>query len=502
MKQKSLANNIVILISLTILLKCVGFINRIVIAYYFGTSSLTDIYYNASGFVDGISAVILASLSVGIINIYINNKNKRDNNKFISNLVVVIVLFMVFLALLLFFSSGVIAKMLAPAYGSKDTMYLKNILKWMCMVLPFQGCIAVYSAVLEAEKRFTPVRLTGTATSVINIMCILLLAKRIHTATLLVSYIIGIVFNAIFLVVNAGKLCRFRPKKVLEDKDLKKLLFLIIPILIGTAGHELNLMIDKSVASQITFGAVSALSYSCVLYLFVENVIINSIVTAVFPDMTEKIMNSDKEQLALGTQNVICFAECVLIPIVICILFVSTEITKVVYMRGSFDVNSVSLTSAALCGYVIGLPFLALRDIVTRVYYAFGDTKTPVVINLVAVGINIVLDIVLAKQLGIFGITLATSLANAFSGIVLAVFVSRHFQLFKSNKFCKRLAMISFGIIPMWLTGLLFPKISNDIFLIFLYASCFVIIQFIWVVITKVFTIEEIKKVVMRARRK
>ena len=46
--KKNLANNIFLLITLTLLLKCIGFVNRIAIAYHFGTSNVTDIFYNAS----------------------------------------------------------------------------------------------------------------------------------------------------------------------------------------------------------------------------------------------------------------------------------------------------------------------------------------------------------------------------------------------------------------------------------------------------------------------
>ena len=340
-----------------------------------------------------------------------------------------------------------IVRMLAVSYSDHTYSLMSILLKIMIWSLPFQGLVTIYGAVLQANNNFTPVKLTGTFSSIVSIICILILYRYIGIYAIVVSFITGFIVNAVFLRINIGKKFRFLSGRFYKDRDIKLLLFMVTPIMFGVAGHEVNLIIDKSVAALVGEGAVTALSYSCVLYLLVENVIINSIVTAIFPDMAEKVQRGENVELAHNSKKAILLAEFLLIPIVIFTFFNATGITRIAYMRGNFDNNSLILTSAALQGYVIGLPFLAIRDIITRVYYAYKDTKLPVYINLLSVVINIILDFVLYKPLGIMGITLSTSVSNIFSGLIMLLMIRKYNKLIFEKNLIKELLILYSPII-------------------------------------------------------
>lgn len=464
MKTNSLTKNVVSLILLTLILKGFGFVNRILIAFYFGTSEFTDIFYNASGFVDSVVATITASLSVAITNIYLENKNRKNNDCFVSSLVIVLSAIMQLLTILVFIFSFYISSFLAPGYTIESKKVLANTLWLLSLTFPFHGVIAVYSSVLQAEKNFIPVKLTGTISSILTIISMVLLAGQYGINALIISYILGSVLNAFFLIFSARKDVSFRFKLDLDAIQWKRIFKMMIPLLIATAAHELNLTIDRSIASGIATGAVSALSYSCVLYLFIENVIINSLVMALFPELKEKAIRNSQERIAMDINNVIFFGETLLIPVSIWIALNTTEITKLIYMRGSFDMDSLSLTSAALVGYIVGLPFLFVRNICMQFFYANENTKTPVRYNLIAIGINIVLDYIMANLFGIIGITLATSIASIISATFMLSRCSRENDLILSKRVKKELLLL---FISNFMTGLLFycgKKLSENLF--------------------------------------
>lgn len=428
MKQnRALGINIVRLIFLTLVLKCIGFINRIVIAYFYGATAATDIYYNVSGFVDSIASILLAGLSIGIINVYISNVDGCDKKTFISNVETIVVLIMMGIMVGCIIFSNQVSHVLAVNYSDKQYEQMSLLIKILVIALPLQGLVTIFGAVLQAQNIFIPVRLTGTFSSIISIICVMLLNKRLGIYALVASFILGYLFNALFLRFHVGLSHKYSIHKFYKDANIRKLLILVFPLILGMAGHEVNLIIDKSVASRLAEGAVSALSYSCVLYLLIENTIINSIVTVLFPNIAEDIKNGKDSKLGRNVKSIIVFAEALLIPIVIFSYFNAENITRIVYYRGSFDLNSLSLTSCALQGYVVGLPFLAIRDIAMRVYYAYGDTKAPVMINLLSVIINIFLDFILYKPLGVLGITLSTSISNAIAGMIMILYV-RHYN--------------------------------------------------------------------------
>ena len=211
MNNKKLANNIVTLIMMTLILKGMGFVNRIIIAYFFGTTSETDIYYTASGFVDSIASILIASLTIGIINVYITSKG--DKNIFVTNLAIISTILMMTIGIVIVIGSTNVSNVLAPAYDNDERLQLEKILRVMTISFPFQGIIAVLSAVLQAEKRFMPVKLLGSITSIINIFCLILFAKKIGTNSLIVSYVIGVITNALFLIFNSRKYIKLKKFK-------------------------------------------------------------------------------------------------------------------------------------------------------------------------------------------------------------------------------------------------------------------------------------------------
>jgi putative peptidoglycan lipid II flippase len=99
----------------------------------------------------------------------------------------------------------------------------------------------------------------------------------------------------------------------------------------------------------------------------------------------------------------------------------SNKIIELLYGRGAFENNSVLLTSGALRFYSVGLIGMALREVVSRGFYALEDSITPVKNAVIAVCLNVILNIVLSKYLGINGVALATSIAASFTTILLFI---------------------------------------------------------------------------------
>ena len=500
-QKKSVIKNVVLLMILSVALKGVGFLNRIVIAYYFGTTNATDIYYNASGFVESVSSAVLAGLTVGIVSIYLQEKDQIENRHFVSNVVIWIMVIMGILMFLCIGASDLFTDMLASNYSKEMKAQMSLMLKILALAFPFQGLITVFGAVLQAERKFTPIKLTGALTSAVSIACTVLLVNRIGNHSLVVAFLVGCVLNAAFLRFNLRGYFCFSPYHFFKDPKVKKLLRLVLPLLIGLAAHEFNLIVDKVVASGVTEGAVSALSYSCVLYLFIENVIINSIVTAIFPDMTQKLSDGKERELAAGVKNMLVFAEFLLIPMVVFTVLNATNIVRLVYMRGNFSGKSLSLTSAALAGYVLGLPFLALRDIITRVYYAYGDTRSPVIINMISIVINILLDFVLGHYFGVFGITLSTSVSNAFSGILIALCVKKYNMDIFDRKLFKELVVLFGNAIVSCLLVYMIVKHYSGIVAMFLSLFSILLLEVVCVVVFKTLIYQLIMAEIQKRRK-
>lgn len=235
---------------------------------------------------------------------------------------------------------------------------------------------------------------------------------------------------------------------------------MVFPLTLGMAAHQVNLIIDKSIASTVTVGAITALSYASFLYLCIENIIIQNVSTAIFPEIAVEFLKTRNDELiAKKVRGTMLCTIYLLLPIVVSCFMYADFMVSCIYMRGSFNSDSLFLTVMAFQGYLIGLPFLAVRDIITRVFYTYSDTKTPVKIGICSVIINIVLDYILSIHLGLFGITLATSISNALSAILMCCFVKIHNKHIIILELKKDINAIVLILIISYLTGIAMLRI-------------------------------------------
>lgn len=478
-ETNNISKNIGLLILLSFLLKGIGFINRIVLAYKFGTTDGTDIYYIASGFIEAVTAIILESLSVGVVNIYVKNRGKSEKtNSFVSLTLLIVEISMCILCLATILCSKQIATILAAGYSHDLSTKLANYLVIMSFSYLFYGVTNIFCAMLQAEEKFVPVKLTGTISSISSILIVFFLADLVGEASMVIAFISAAIFNSIFIFGYVKTHLIFsltNTEKVNEDINL--LIKMAWPLMLGLAAYEVNLIIDKSVATSLGGGCVSALSYCSVLFVLVDNVIINSTITVLYPNISRLYTRGDYKLIASEIKSTLSFIELLLIPIT-CILFLQSEkIIRILYCYGEFGENSVALTNLALRGYILGLPFRALRDIITRFFYAYGDTRTPMCMNMISIAINIALDFILSRYWGVFGITFATTVSLAFSGIGLYMYGKKYNIDINWEKGKKRCVL--FIIIYILLELIFNWKINISINNLFLSTVAFVIISFV-----------------------
>ena len=105
------------------------------------------------------------------------------------------------------------------------------------------------------------------------------------------------------------------------------------------------------------------------------------------------------------------------------------------------------MTSAALRFYSLGMLAFGLREVLSRAFYALQDTRTPMVNGAIAVVINIVLNLILSRYLGIGGLALATSFSGLVATLLLFVTLREKIGGFGMktvfSSFCKILSCVT-----------------------------------------------------------
>ena len=149
------------------------------------------------------------------------------------------------------------------------------------------------------------------------------------------------------------------------------MLWLIAPVLIGVAVNQINTIVDRTIASTLVEGSISALNYATKLNQFVMGMFIVSISSVVYPMLSKLSSENNKEQFnkSITSVNTVTL---LVIPISIGAIILANPIVKLLFQRGEFDVRATQMTAVALIFYSIGMIGYGLRYIGKSILFITG----------------------------------------------------------------------------------------------------------------------------------
>ena len=159
-----------------------------------------------------------------------------------------------------------------------------------------------------------------------------------------------------------------------------------------------------------------------------------AILSILYPKFSRLVSENNIKELKEQIKYIINMIFIFSIPTMFGIIVLNKEISIFVFGRGNLDKESVLATAKCLSAYSLCFVALCLRDVATKIFYSFKDSKTPVVNSSIGIGLNIILNIILSKYFGIIGIAVATSISTIFISILLFYNLRRYnIYLEKSN---------------------------------------------------------------------
>lgn len=118
----------------------------------------------------------------------------------------------------------------------------------------------------------------------------------------------------------------------------------------------------------------------------------------------------------------------ILAPPVAVFMVAGQPVIAMAFGRGDFTGDDVERTARALLWYAPAVLALGWREIASRSFYAVGDARTPVIVAVGAMALNVVGDLTLGRKLGIPGLAASTTLAFEFAAVATTVLLSRRQQ--------------------------------------------------------------------------
>ncbi len=210
----------------------------------------------------------------------------------------------------------------------------------------------------------------------------------------------------------------FRIPKV--DGEIRVLMSKMLPG-IGAAGiSQLNIFLSTVMAS-FTTGGISYLYYADRIYQLPLAIIGTALGSVMLSELSSAFAASDRTRF-LGLQGrAIEIVLLTTVPITTFIALESHDIVSMLFERGAFDAQAVSQTAKALKIFAFGIPLYSLHKVLSATFFAIGNTRYPMQMAAISLGLNVVVSISLLGLLGHCAVAVGSVAAFGFGTVALGM---------------------------------------------------------------------------------
>lgn len=409
-----------------ILSKVFGLARDVITAGYFGTGMENDAYASAYSLFYLPVLLFNSCITATMVPLYVEERERYSlshSNRFASNALNLFMLAaLVISAVMYIFAKPLVSLIFNfDAEGISLTVKLTRI---MMLGLVFNVASIVFSSLLNAMEKFIAAQLTGFPLSFAVIVAAVGFSGKYGIQALAWGVFSASVLQAAVQIPFMLGWFDYRPVIDFKDKRFHTLLRLAGPAILSMGISEINHLIDRSLASGLATGSISAMNYAYKLITFLLGVLMVPLTTVMFSRMSKSAAAKDSEGVLAMLRRSIVIIMVVTLPILAVAMVMSNDVVKMIYMRGSFTLDSVKRTGSVLLFYLIGVPAFGLKDFLNRTFHSLQDTRTPFVTSCMVVLLNIVLNLILRKFMGANGLALATSIAS-YCGMTLMLILLR-----------------------------------------------------------------------------
>lgn len=425
--MKSFIRNVKIVIIFTIIAKLASFVSEIIIANYLGTTARADAY----SMISGIHAVIYPILGLGVWSVFLPEYQRlktTDINlakKYADGIITLFIILSSTIGLITFLFADGIINCTSPGFDSDTRMMAATLLRIYSPYFVFSTISSIFAAMLQSHGKFVGSQLRELVSYLPLIVLGPILFSNIGVNGFVIALLIGGFLRLVvqFPFINWGY--RYKPTFKFRDASIKKSIKKMPSVLVVSGSDQVLTFVDKMMASTQAIGSVASLNYGVKLVNAANGIITNSISVVLFPEMPKMLAKKQYEELSSLLVKILTLLSIIIFPIMSILMIYSSEIVRMVYARGSFDENSVVVTSAVFCGYLIGFYFIGIKQIIDKVFYSLEKNNTIMILNIINVVLNVVLNVLLMNWLGLAGLAYATSISSIVYILLCLVFLRK-----------------------------------------------------------------------------
>ncbi len=414
----------------SLLSRLLGVVRNRLFAAEFGAGDELDAYFAAFRVPDFLlNLLILGAFSAAFIPVFthlISRKEKKRAFEIVNSVVNLVLVILIVISVIFFFLAPILMTLITPGF-SEDKMRLTVLLTRIMLFSPiFLGLSTIFGGVLNSFRKFFTYALAPVMYNIGIIFGALFLVPLWGIYGLAVGVVVGALLHLLVqLPVVFGIGYRFCFFINLKDYYLIKIGKLMIPRALGLAVSQINLVVITIIASTLMSGSIAVFNFANDLQSLPVSIFGVAFATAVFPVLAASVSLNKAKKFVRSFSYTFRQIVFLIVPASVGLFLLRAQIVRIILGTGKFDWEDTYYTAVTLGLFCLGMIGQALLPLVTRAFFALHDTKTPVLISIITVAINVGLSLLFVRVSGVVGLALAFSLSSLINLSLLYLFLRR-----------------------------------------------------------------------------
>ncbi|MAG28618.1 murein biosynthesis integral membrane protein MurJ [bacterium] len=413
----------IVIAGFSLLSRVLGLVRDRLLFSTFGAGDVLDTYYAAFRLPDLIfNTLVLGALSAAFIPVFLEywHKDKEQAWKIANSVLNIMLVVLVVLGLLAFYFTPELVSLIAPGFDIEKRLATAELTRIMLIGIIFLGLSNIASSMLNAFKRFTAFAIAPVMYNIGIIAGIIVLVPMIGIQGLAWGVVLGAFLHFFVQLPAVSKLgFRYIFRIDLHLKGVWKIGALMLPRTFGLAISQINQVANTVIGSTLAIGSVAIFNAANNLQTVPIGIFAIPIALAYFPLFSEAWVKQDVPHLIASFSKAMRRILFIAIPSSIFIILLRAHIVRLILGSGAFDWTDTILTARTLSFFAISLFAQSLIPLIARVFYALQDTKTPVIVSVVSLALNVYLSIKLSMTMGVAGLALGFSIASIWNVLAL-----------------------------------------------------------------------------------
>lgn len=411
-----------------------GFLRDILIAALLGAGPIGDAFFVAFKLPNFFRRLFAEgafnAAFVPVYSSYLQKEGAETARRFAENTLSVLLTVLLLFTALLQIAMPVVMFGLAPGFKDDPATFdlAVELTRITFPYLMFISLVSLLAGVLNSHGRFAEAAATPILLNLCLIGSLLGLVEFVPTAGHALAigvFVAGVVqFLWLLRALHRAGLSLRLPRPRLTP-GVRRVLKIMGPAALGAGVVQVNLIVDIILASTLPEGSISFLFYADRINQLPIGVVGVAVGTALLPLLSRQAASGDLDAARHSLNRAVELGLLLSFPAMAACLAMPDVLIGTLFERGAFTPEDTAMTAWALSAYAAGLPAYVMVKVLGPAFFAREDTATPVKIAVVAVVVNIVLNLILMGPMLHAGLALATAISAWLNTALLVLFLHR-----------------------------------------------------------------------------